>query len=484
MILLEYSRFVFGIYETSANTLKTIMAAVKKSGNESRDSWSNNFGFIMAAAGAAVGLGNIWRFPYVCGENGGGAFIIAYVGCVILIGMPVLWSELAIGRASGEGSGIAFIKILKQKSKLWRAVGLLGVLMAFLITSYYTIIAGWTLEYLFQSFTGTLSSLNTAELSSTYFNNFMDSFDTQIMWHIAFTVITAAIVLGGVSGGIEKAAEVLMPILLIILVSLAIFGIFQEASIEGTAWLDTKSMAFLFTPNWEAFTMESFFKALGQAAFSLSIAVGTMITYGSYLDKKENIAGLGSIVVFMDTLVALLGGLVIFPIVFAFGLNPEAGASLIFITLPTLFAKIPMGGIVAPVFYMLLFFAALTSSISLLEPAVTYLIDELKQSRKMGTFIAGGASALLGVYWIVSRSLEQEALFKNIDKLISDLLIPVEAVAITVFAGWLWKQAESREEFKQAPDWIYGLWRFMCRWVCPIAVTYILVQGLQGVQLF
>ena len=158
--------------------------------------------------------------------------------------MPVLWSELAIGRASGEGSGIAFIKILKQKSKLWRAVGLLGVLMAFLITSYYTIIAGWTLEYLFQSFTGTLSSLNTAELSSTYFNNFMDSFDTQIMWHIAFTVITAAIVLGGVSGGIEKAAEVLMPILLIILVSLAIFGIFQEASIEGTAGLILKQWAF------------------------------------------------------------------------------------------------------------------------------------------------------------------------------------------------------------------------------------------------
>ena len=207
-----------------------------------------------------------------------------------------------------------------------------------------------------------------------------------------------------------------------------------------------------------------------------------MITYGSYLDKKENIAGLGSIVVFMDTLVALLGGLVIFPIVFAFGLNPEAGASLIFITLPTLFAKIPMGGIVAPVFYMLLFFAALTSSISLLEPAVTYLIDELKQSRKMGTFIAGGASALLGVYWIVSRSLEQEALFKNIDKLISDLLIQLKQLLLYLLTGYGSKLSRVKNQASSRLD----LWSMEI--YVPLGLpncSYLYsVQGLQGVQLF
>jgi neurotransmitter:Na+ symporter, NSS family len=454
------------------------MANKKTTTVKKRDSWSNNFGFIMAAAGAAVGLGNIWRFPYTCGENGGGAFIIVYLLCVFFIGMPVLVAELLIGRHSQKGGASAFSRLVRKRKKLWKAVGFTGILIGLLITSYYTIIAGWTLEYLWESFHIGFSNFD-AESSKVFFAEFMESDSRQIFWHVIFSVITIAILIGGVSGGIEKVAQVLMPILLFILVGLAIYGLRLEGSmlVEKGAEAMT-AMKFLFEPKWEQFTGESMFQALGQAAFSLSIAVGTMVAYGSYLSKKENIAGLGAIVVFMDTLVGLLGGLVIFPIVFAFGLNPEAGTGLIFVTLPALFSEIPGGELLGGAFFLLLFFAALTSSISLLEPAITHLVDEMNVNRTIAAISTGAISISLGVVWVVTESLELNGLFTNIDKLVSNLLVPLEAVAIAVFVGWFLDKKVSREELIQLPGWMFKVFLILLKYVCPLVIGVILIRGL------
>ena len=443
---------------------------------EKRDSWSNNFGFIMATAGAAVGLGNIWRFPYTCGENGGGAFILVYLLCVFFIGMPVLISELAIGRASGQGGAGAFSALVKKNKKLWYSLGFLGIFVGFLITSYYTIIAGWTMEYLWDALTGVFNNMDSS--SSEFFKEFMASDSRQIFWHVIFTTITVSILFGGVSGGIEKMAEILMPILLFILFGLAIYGLSLESNLAAQAGKATKALNFLFQPDWSKFTSQSIFQALGQAAFSLSIAVGTMVAYGSYLNKKENITGLGAIVVCMDTLVGLLGGVVIFPIVFAFGLDPQAGTGLIFETLPNLFAQVPGGNILAPLFYLLLFFAALTSSVSLLEPAITYLIDAFKVKRNIAVISSGVLSTLLGIIWILTNSLEMDGLFTNIDKLVSNLLVPLTAVGISLFMGWFVEKKLIEKELSQTPKIIFSIYRILLKWVCPVVITVILIRGL------
>ena len=420
---------------------------------EKRDSWSNNFGFIMATAGAAVGLGNIWRFPYTCGENGGGAFILVYLLCVFFIGMPVLISELAIGRASGQGGAGAFSALVKKNKKLWYSLGFLGIFVGFLITSYYTIIAGWTMEYLWDALTGVFNNMDSS--SSEFFKEFMASDSRQIFWHVIFTTITVAILFG-----------------------LAIYGLSLESNIAAQAGKATKALNFLFQPDWSKFTSQSIFQALGQAAFSLSIAVGTMVAYGSYLNKKENITGLGAIVVCMDTLVGLLGGVVIFPIVFAFGLDPQAGTGLIFETLPNLFAQVPGGNILAPLFYLLLFFAALTSSVSLLEPAITYLIDAFKVKRNIAVISTGVLSTLLGIIWILTNSLEMDGLFTNIDKLVSNLLVPLTAVGISLFMGWFVEKKLIEKELSQTPKIIFSIYRILLKWVCPVVITVILIRGL------
>ena len=420
--------------------------------SSSREQWGDKLGFIMATAGAAVGLGNIWRFPYVCGENGGGAFILAYIICIALISGPILVAEILIGRASGQGSGSAFISLTpKGESKFWRFVGVVGVLISFLLVSYYSIVAGWTLEYLWQSLQGHLSSFS-GDNSQKFFDEFMASDSRQIFWHVFLTFMTASILLGGINKGIEKLSKILMPVLLILLFSLAVFGISVEwSAIENpTSLFDLKSIQFLFVPDWSKFTMDSVFQALGQAAFSLSIAVGTLIAYGSYLDRKENIVSLGSMVIAMDTMVALLAGVLIFPIVFASGLNPSAGTGLIFVTLPNLFSSMPNGDILVILFYLLIFFAALTSMISLLEPGITHLIDEMSVTRPKACMYVATASSIIGVVWVLVGSLQQEFLFFNIDKLVSNFLIPIEALAISIFASWVLDKAISKEQLANA----------------------------------
>ena len=448
--------------------------------SSTREQWGDKLGFIMATAGAAVGLGNIWRFPYICGENGGGAFILAYLVCIALISGPILIAEIIIGRASGQGSGSAFISLSpKGESKLWRTVGVVGVLISFLLVSYYSIVAGWTLEYLWQALQGNLEMFS-GDKSQSFFDEFMNSNPRQIFWHIFLTVMTAVILLGGINKGIEKLSKILMPVLLILLFSLAVFGVTVEwGALENpTSLLDLKSIQFLFVPDWAKFTMDSAFQALGQAAFSLSIAVGTLIAYGSYLDRKENIVNLGSMVIAMDTMVALFAGVLIFPIVFASGLNPSHGTGLIFVTLPNLFAQMPNGDILVILFYLLIFFAALTSMISLLEPGITHLIDEMSSTRPKACMYVAIASSILGVVWILVGSLQQEFLFFNIDKVVSNFLIPLEALAISIFVSWVLDKAVSKDQLSDVGMKFYNVWYFMTKWLCPIAILIILVKGL------
>ena len=271
-----------------------------------------------------------------------------------------------------------------------------------------------------------------------------------------------------------------MPVLLILLFSLAVFGVTVEwGALENpTSLLDLKSIQFLFVPDWSKFTMDSAFQALGQAAFSLSIAVGTLIAYGSYLDRKENIVNLGSMVIAMDTMVALFAGVLIFPIVFASGLNPSHGTGLIFVTLPNLFAQMPNGDILVILFYLLIFFAALTSMISLLEPGITHLIDEMSSTRPKACMYVAIASSILGVVWILVGSLQQEFLFFNIDKVVSNFLIPLEALAISIFVSWVLDKAVSKDQLSDVGMKFYNVWYFMTKWLCPIAILIILVKGL------
>lgn len=440
---------------------------------EKRDCFGSNFGFLMSTAGAAIGLGSIWRFPYMCGQNGGGAFIIFNILCVILVGLPVLIAELAIGRRSRIGGAGAFSSLVKNHKPLWYVVGLIGLITGLIIASYYTVISGWSLEYLYISLTGAIQNLDSSN-TKEYFHALTDSNNRQILWHLIFTAASVFILLGGISGGIEKFNKIAMPTLFILLIALAAYSINFEATMAAAKGTGIESLKFMFIPDWSKFTMNSAFQALGQAAFVLSIAIGTMVAYGSYLNSKENIAKLASLVALMVTLVGILSGMIVFPIVFANGLNVDEGTGLVFVTLPALFAQMPFGYIIAPAFYILIFFAAITSSISLLEPTISYLVDEFKFNRHFACFLAGGTSALLGIYWIVTSSLERIGTFENIDKIVSNIIIPIESIGIALYAGWFLSSYISRKEMSHMPSWLYKTFIFLCRWVAPIAVTTII----------
>ena len=441
-----------------------------------RENWSNKFAFVMSTAGAAVGLGNIWRFPYICGENGGGAFIVVYMILIFAIGMPIMISELTIGRASKKGSGGAFTKLIgNKKSKVWRTVGLLGVIIAFIVSSYYSIIAGWTLDYLYESFSGKLVHLSNSELQG-YFDHFMGSDNAQIFWHVIFTILTTLILSGVISSSVEWFNKITMPFLFLILIGLMVFSLNIELEGNWSNFFQSETIDFLFKPKWENFTRESFFRALGQAAFTLSIASGTMISYGSYLNKKEDVVNLSAIVVVMDTFVAILAGLMIFPIIFHYGLEPGSGTGLVFISLPSLFSQIPGGAIFSLVFYFLLCFAALSSSIAILEPVVTHLIDEVKYPRRIAAGLSGFLSLILGITWIKVSTLEHSGTFTNVDKLVSDLLIPIESVAICVFVGWALRKKLFLKTLNSHSPLFNEVLYFVVKWICPIGIFLILLN--------
>ncbi|MDA3816899.1 MAG: sodium-dependent transporter [Prolixibacteraceae bacterium] len=446
------------------------------SGNDNRDSFGSKFGVIAATAGSAVGLGNIWRFPYIAGENGGGAFLIIYLLFIILIGLPVMLSELTIGRSTQRNPFGAF-RALKPGQK-WFWVGVMGIAAAFMINAFYSVVAGWTLEYLVKAVTDQFSGKAPGEIVGQ-FNSFQATGWRPLMWTISFIVISGSVVMTGVEKGIEKFTKVLMPILVVLIVILDIRAITLPGASEG--------LKFLFEPDFSKITGASILEALGQAFFSLSIGMGTLITYGSYINKKENLGQATVAVAFTDTIIAILAGVAIFPAVFAFGISPASGPDLVFLTLPNIFSQMAGGYIFGLLFFFLLTVAALTSTISILEVVVAYFSEELNMSRKKATILASVGIAVLGILSSLSLhkapgiSIAGVNLFGVLEFVSSNVLLPLGGLLIVVFVAWLFGKKHLKEEltsFGLYKASYYRIYLFIIRYIAPFAIALVLMNSI------
>lgn len=441
-----------------------------------RDSFGSKIGVIAAAAGSAIGLGNIWRFPYVTGENGGAAFLLVYLFFILLIGIPVMLSEFVIGRRSQRNAVGAFKKLAPRTP--WPIVGFIGIIASFVILAFYTTVSGWTLEYLFVSIKNGFSGKSEAELVSQ-FSTFTSSGVRPILWQLLFMFFTAFIVFKGIKNGIEKYTKILMPILLIIIIALCIRSISLPGASEG--------LAFLFNPDFSKITGTVLLEALGQAFFSLSIGMGTLITYGSYINKKEDLSSTAISVSLADTLIAVLAGVAIFPAVFAFGISPNEGPSLVFITLPLIFDQMIGGYFFSLIFFILLSIAALTSTISVLEVAVAYLSEELHISRKKATVTAALSISIFGIGSTMSLggwdwlSINGLSLFDCFDKLSANILLPLGGLLIVIFVGWflgkdqVFDEISNSGKIKARLRWIY---LFIIRFIAPIAIALVFLNSI------
>lgn len=443
--------------------------------DSSRGSWSSKVGFVVAAAGSAIGLGNIWRFPYVAGENGGAAFVLIYVIFIVIIGLPVMISELSIGRNTEKNPVGAFKKLFPRS--LWKVIGGVGVITGIGILSFYAVIAGYTVGYFVKIILGDFSQVVTAEQSGEIFTAFTANPYVSVGLFCFFIFLTVMVVMGGVSTGIERWSKILMPILFFLLIVLAI----RSVTLEGAS----KGLSFYLKPDFSKFSVTTFARALGQALFSLSLGMGTMITYGSYISKRDNLVTSASYVCFFDTLIAILAGLVMFPALFAMGMDPAGGPGLVFVVLPSIFAKMPGGMIFGAGIFLLLSVAALTSTISLLEVPVAYFVDEHGWSRKkavisMGiiTFLIGIPSALaFGANNFLTTFIKENFGFLDfMNALFGNYSLSIGAFFIAVFAGYKWGvHAISKEIQEQGNIFFYRrVWAFLIRFICPIAIFIIL----------
>lgn len=441
-----------------------------------RDSFGSKFGVIAAAAGSAIGLGNIWRFPYVAGENGGAAFLIIYVLAIVTIGLPVMLSEFAIGRMAQRNAFGAFKRLAPGKP--WFLIGVMGLLGAFMILSFYSTVAGWTMEYLYQSLTNSFQGKDAAMLSAS-FESFRTSGTSPVMWQLIFMVLTAGIVVAGIKNGIEKYTKILMPLLLLIIIALVIRSVTLPGSGDG--------LAFLFAPDFSKLSAPVILEALGQAFFSMSIGMGVLITYGSYIRKNDNIGNSAAAISAADTIIAILSGVAIFPAVFAFGIEPNSGPSLVFITLPSIFNSMPAGYFFSILFFTLLLIAALTSSISLLEVVVAYCTEQLGWSRKLATTITVVAITITGVLSTMSQgpwdhlSLFGLNMFDLLDWTSANLLLPLGGFFIVLFAGWFLSRKQVKDEITNngtTKAVLFEAYLFIIRFIAPIAIGLVFLFGL------
>lgn len=451
--------------------------------SDNRGQWGSKFGFIMAAAGSAVGLGNIWRFPYITGENGGGAFVLVYLACVILIGVPLLFTEMGFGRFTKK-STIGAFKDTGANPFFMGLGAILAVLVSFFVLSYYGVIAGWTIGYIGKSLSGSTES----------FADFAANPGLTIPLMAGFTLVTIFIVNKGISGGIEKAAKVLMPVLFILIAIVAIRSLTLEGAMKG--------VDFYLNPDFSKITGNTILAALGQAFFSMSIGWGIMVTYGSYLPKSANIVSSGVWVGFMDAGVALLAGFMIFPAVFAFGQSPEAGPTLVFQVLPEIFSNMPGGAIIGAFFFLLLTVAALTSSISMLEVPASYFMDEKKWSRKKSAWTVGIALFLVGIPSALSSGGSE--FFSNmsvtifgdtytgfmdiLDYFFGTFFIVIVALITCVYVAWKMPIENIVSEIDQGSKWTAGTFAskafvFFIRFVCPVVILLVLLNmmGVFGI---
>jgi NSS family neurotransmitter:Na+ symporter len=446
-----------------------------------RETFTSKFGVIAAVAGSAIGLGNIWRFPYVAGENGGAAFILVYILIVLIVGIPVMTSEFIIGRAARKNPYGAFKQLAPGKP--WYLIGSMGVAAAFMILAFYTTVAGWTLEYFYQALTGNLLGKTDTELTSM-FDNFQKSSFRPILWFLIFMGLTAMIIIAGVQKGIEKYTKFLMPLLFIILILLGIRSVTLPGAGEG--------LKFLFSPDFSKISPKVILEALGQAFFSLSIGMGTLITYGSYIPKNQNLSSSALYITLSDLGVAILAGIAIFPAVFALGGSPASGTGLVFIVLPGIFAQMPFGGLFALLFFILLAVAAITSTISVLEVIVAYMVEELKLARRKATIAATLAVSVLGIITVLSMgslsgiTIGEKNIFGILEYLTSNIMLPAGGLFIVLFIGWFFSRDRIKAELTnngQLNASYIPLFMFIVKFIAPVAIAMIFLYFLGILQI-
>jgi len=460
--------------------------------NKNRGQWSGHMGFVLAAAGSAIGLGNLWKFPYITYENGGGAFVLIYIAAVILIGAPLMMSEALIGRRTQKNPVGAFKILAKGKALqgMWPGVGVLGVLTGFIILSYYSVVAGWTLRYIWMAINGNLAGLaNDPAALENFFGSFLGNGTQQVSFHFLFMAATALVVVFGVQKGIERAAKFLMPLLFFILVGLVIYS-FTTPGISRT-------IEFLFRPNFSELTTGAILEAVGHSFFTLSLGMGAMITYGSYMRKSNSVPKAAITISALDTIIAIMACIIMFSIIFSFDFDVKKSATILFTTLPAVFYQLPGGGIISAFFYILVAFAALSSTISLLEVVSSYTIDEFGWSRKKSTltmavaiFVFGalsafslGANDTLSSINLIGRD-STAGVFGTLDYLASNWLLPVGGLFIALFTGWILTGRETKGELEEGhgPLNSYSIWRFLVRFAAPAAIGAIIVSVILGVE--
>ena len=455
--------------------------------------WSSRWVFILAATGSAVGLGNIWRFPYLTGENGGGAFVLVYLFCVVMMGIPIMMAEILL-RRRGRKSPVNTMHTLAIEEGLnpnWRFLGWLGVIAGFIILSYYSVIAGWTIAFIFKTGMGDFIGLN-AEQTTSIFNELISNPYILLFWHTIFMFLTIYVVSKGVKSGLEKAVKFLMPALFILLLVMVGYAITTEKFLDG--------LSYLFIPNFDSLVDKNLFSdvflpALGQAFFSLSIGMGAIMIYGSYLSKDSSITFNCFVIALADTGVAILAGIAIFPIVFTYGLEPAGGPGLIFISLPIAFGQMPFGTFFGCLFFILLMFAAWTSSISLLEPAVSWMVENKNMTRNRSAYIAGFIAWFLGLFTVLSFNhwkfefsfagmVKENGIFDIFDILTSNIMLPLGGVLVAIFASWLMSRASTVDELGLGDSKTYKVWRFVVRYIAPLGVIIIFLHAMGFFKLF
>lgn len=439
--------------------------------------WSSKWAFILVTTGAAVGLGNIWKFPYIAGENGGGSFVLVYLICIVLVGIPLMIAELAIGRLAHENPIHAMrdLALRSNRSALWEGVAALGVLAGAIILSYYSLIAGWAFKYVFISATGHLQDIS-ASGANTLFNTFLANPLSLMFWHTLIMFITVVIAIFGINKGIERSVCYLFPSMLVILfVLLGYVAVTSDHFMAG--------FLFLFEPNFEAITAQSILLALGHAFFTLSLSIGVMMAYGAYVGPNISLPKTSCIIAAGDTLIALLMGLIIFPLVFAYGLQPDSGPGLIYLTLPVAFGAMPFGNIFAVLFFLMIVFAALATTISFLEPSVAWLTEKFNFTRKYAAILAGIIIWLFGLLSVFSYNIWAGYqpfgmnLFVLIDYIDSNILLPVGGFLTSIFAVWV---LNKRFLFKglglTGPNWFYYCFRIVLGVIAPIGIGLVFLD--------
>jgi NSS family neurotransmitter:Na+ symporter len=439
--------------------------------------WKSRWLFILAATGSAVGLGNIWKFPYITGENGGGAFVLVYLLCISIIGIPVMIAEVSLGRM-GRQSPINTMTALANKagaSPLWSSIGWMGAIAGFLILSFYSVIAGWALSYTLDMANGDFVNIS-AENSGKIFGDLLSNPTQLTIWHTAFMLLTLGIVARGVNAGLEKAIKILMPVLFVLLFILFGYALSSSGFSQG--------FSFMFDFDFSKLTTESIIVALGHAFFTLSLGLGAIMAYGAYMPADTSIAKTVVIVAFLDTAVAIIAGLAIFPIVFANGLEPSAGPGLLFQTLPIAFGQMSGGVIFGTLFFILVSFAAWSSAISLAEPIVAWFVEKLNISRTRAAIIIGGSAWLLGLATVFSFNIWSDVkmfdktVFDLLDFLTTNIMLPMGGLLIAIFVGWKMSKTKMINEVGIEYPSLFNLWYFTVRFLAPAAIVAVLVNGL------